>query len=101
MQPYGQGPRRKDLRRTRRGIKTGRRATHPVETAYGRGQERRDHELRWAAQAWLTGLRAAVPATVTVLITDATGNAAELVIDPAEPMTNCPNSLVKALRGRR
>jgi hypothetical protein len=52
MQP-APGPRRRNLRRTLRGIPAGRRATHPVETAYGR--KHRDQE-------WLAA-RAAAGAT--------------------------------------
>jgi hypothetical protein len=42
---------RKSLRRTRRGIPTGRRATHSVQTTYGQQQRDRDHRLTWL---WLT-----------------------------------------------
>jgi len=39
MAPEGVKVRRRDLRRAGRGIPTGRRATHTVETAYGRKQK--------------------------------------------------------------
>jgi len=43
--------RRKDRRRALRGVPTGRRATHEVETAYGRHQKERD----WlAVRLWVT-----------------------------------------------
>ena len=38
---------RKGLRRTRRGMSTGRRATHEVLTAYGRHQKERDRLAAW------------------------------------------------------
>jgi hypothetical protein len=49
MRPHDDGPRRKAARQARKGVPTGRRATHPVITTYGRGQARRDHLARWAA----------------------------------------------------
>jgi hypothetical protein len=50
MQPAGRTRvRRRDQRRAWRGTPGGRRATHRTETAYGRGQERRDWLARWAA----------------------------------------------------
>lgn len=50
MQPAGD-PRywRKGQRRAWRGTPRGRRATHRVETTYGRGQQRRDWLAMWAA----------------------------------------------------
>lgn len=39
--------RRKGLRRTRRGLPTGRRATHEVLTTYGRHQKERDRLAAW------------------------------------------------------
>jgi hypothetical protein len=48
MQP-APGPRRRNLRRTLRGIPAGRRTTHPVETAYGHKQRERDRLAMWAA----------------------------------------------------
>jgi hypothetical protein len=49
MQPSQPGPRRKDLRATTRGIPAGRRATHPVRTAYGRRQRERARIAAWTA----------------------------------------------------
>jgi hypothetical protein len=49
MQPYQPGPRRRNLRETRRGVPTGRRATRSVITAYGHQQRDRDWCAAWAA----------------------------------------------------
>ena len=38
---------RKGLRKARRGIATGRRATHAVEATYGHRQQERDRRLAW------------------------------------------------------
>jgi len=40
---------RKSQRRAWRGMPAGRRDTHPVKTAYGRGQARRDWLTTWDA----------------------------------------------------
>jgi hypothetical protein len=40
---------RKGTRRARRGVATGRRATHPVLTKYGRHQRERDHQAVMSA----------------------------------------------------
>jgi hypothetical protein len=42
--------RRKGFRQTRRGIPTGRRATHAVQTTYGQRQEARDRAAEFSAQ---------------------------------------------------
>lgn len=47
MMPLNGKPWRRGLRRAKRGDPTGRRATHPVETTYGRHQRERDRLLRW------------------------------------------------------
>jgi hypothetical protein len=40
---------RKNGRKARRGVPTGRRATHAVQTTYGRHQKDAEHRARWAA----------------------------------------------------
>jgi hypothetical protein len=46
---------RKDARRARRGVRTGRRATHAVETTYGRHQKDAARRARWAEFDHLRG----------------------------------------------
>lgn len=48
MKPLNGKPDRRGLRRASRGISSGRRATHQVQTTYGRHQRQRDWEARWA-----------------------------------------------------
>ena len=47
MRPENTRVLRKGLRVARKGEPTGRRVTHPVETAYGRHQRDRDWQARW------------------------------------------------------
>lgn len=55
MRPQDTRTWRKGDRKALRGIPAGRRATHPVETTYGRHQRERDRIARWqAAQAEMT-----------------------------------------------
>jgi hypothetical protein len=49
MRPQGTRAWRKDGRRARRGVPTGRRATHIAETTYGRHQKDRDWRESWDA----------------------------------------------------
>jgi hypothetical protein len=59
MRPQDTRIRRRNLRETSRGIPTGRRATHPVETTYGRHRAERDRLARWqAADAEMAAVRA-------------------------------------------
>lgn len=54
--------RRKGLRKARRGVPTGRRVTHAVETTYGHRQRERDRRLAWLiadAQAEMNAAMAA------------------------------------------
>jgi hypothetical protein len=49
MRPSGTRTWRKGLRKASRGIPTGRRATHAVETAYGQQQKARDRAAEFSA----------------------------------------------------
>lgn len=49
MRPQGTRVWRKNGHKAWRGVPRGRRATHPVETTYGRHQALRDHLARWRA----------------------------------------------------
>ncbi len=53
---------RKGLRRTRRGIPTGRRATHQPETTYGRHQKERDRRTAWLLATARAEMNAAMAA---------------------------------------
>jgi hypothetical protein len=46
--PLSGKPTRRGLRRASRGLSRGRRATHRVETAYGRHQRQQEHNAYWA-----------------------------------------------------
>jgi hypothetical protein len=61
---------RKGLRRTRRGIPTGRRATREVRTTYGHRQRERDRRMAWLmadARAEMAAAMAAVEAPAPAL----------------------------------
>jgi hypothetical protein len=47
MTPAERGPWRKTRRKALRGVPTGRRATHEVQTTYGQRQQERDRRLAW------------------------------------------------------
>lgn len=55
---------RKGLRKARRGVKTGRRATRQVKTTYGHRQQERDRRLAWQIATARAEMEAAMAAAV-------------------------------------
>lgn len=49
MTPHDSGPRRRNWRRTLKGVPRGRHVTHQVEATYGRGQQDRDRRADFSA----------------------------------------------------